>query len=48
MWMKFFWSKSEAAVFAAFVSGVLSVCGNGRFKVVWVGGAVAAAGWGVV
>jgi hypothetical protein len=35
MAMKFFWSKCEAAVFAAFASGVLSVCGNGRFKVEW-------------
>ena len=37
MWMKYFWSKMEAAVFAAFVSGKLSVCGNGRFKVEWKG-----------
>ena len=37
MWMKFFWSKCEAAVFAAFVSGKLSVCGNGRLKVEWKG-----------
>ena len=37
MWMKFFKSKSEAAVFAAFVSGVLSVCGTGWFKVEWKG-----------
>ena len=37
MWMKYFWVKAEAAVFAAFVGGAMSVCGNGRFKVEWKG-----------
>ena len=33
--MKFFWVKAEAAVFAAFVSGTLTKCGNGRLMVEW-------------
>jgi len=37
MWMKYFWSKCEAAVFAAFVGGVMSVTGTGAFKVEWKG-----------
>jgi hypothetical protein len=37
MWMKYFWVKAEAAVFAAFVGGVMSVTGTGAFKVEWKG-----------
>jgi hypothetical protein len=35
MKMKFFWSLVEARKWAAEVSGLLSVCGNGRLMVEW-------------
>ena len=37
MWMKYFWSKCEAAVFAAFVGGAMSATCTGAFKVEWKG-----------